>query len=149
MKQLISTVNQYRADDDCNNEHLGCVGLVNCQKGSNPQQPFITVCNSNMKTHMWKILLLIGSHPSTHIRLVCQVPTQEKGMQLKVLPCQEDLALEYNRAEPIARLPESCTFALPVLDIACQPLRVLVSVSKGSEISCSGSKAKIRLSICS
>lgn len=61
----------------------------------------------------------------------------------------EELALEYRMAEPEAIQPESCTFALPVLDIACQPLRDLVSVSKGSETSSSGSKAEMRLSICS
>ena len=61
----------------------------------------------------------------------------------------EELALEYRAAEPVARQPESCTVALPVLDIARQPLRDLVSVSKGSKTSGSGSKAEMRLSICS
>ena len=61
----------------------------------------------------------------------------------------ERLALEYKMAEPVARQPESCTFALPVLDMACQPLRDLVSVSKGSKTSGLGSRAEMRLSICS
>lgn len=52
-------------------------------------------------------------------------------------------------AEPVATQPESCTLALPVLDIACQPLRDLVNVSKGSDTYFSGSKADMRLSICS
>ena len=60
----------------------------------------------------------------------------------------EKHALEYRAAQPVARQPESCTLALPSLDIACQPLRDLVSVSKGSKTSDSGSKAETRLSIC-
>lgn len=61
----------------------------------------------------------------------------------------EELAFEYRTAEPVARQPESCIFALPVLDIACQPFWDLVSVSKASKDSGSGSKAEMRLSICS
>ena len=90
---------------------------------------------------------MIHHEPFTQMAAASHCQRQE--MTYNCTAFAEKLALVYRTAEPVARQPESCTFALPVLDSACQPLRDLVSVSKESKTSGSGSKAEMRLSICS
>ena len=103
----------------------------------------VTACWSasdciHCKCHVGSRLRPVASH----------VQRQERTVDRRAVNT-EVLALEYSTAEPVARHPESCTLDLPVLDIACQPFRDLVSVSKGSVTSFSGSRADMRLSICS